>query len=210
MSWKLMWATALVLGGLVVALRYIPDDPGTATWDISRASGFVAYVLLWATVFTGAGVNLRFHPPIGRQAIAMELHRISAVLAFSFVVVHLLGLFLDPFIGFGLTDVLVGVTADYRPMQSGLGALAAWGLVSLLVSVAYSASIRTKWWRAWHYGGYAVWALALIHGLLAGSDTEHWPTHLLYSATTGALGAALVIRFFGREWVTHPPPGQPG
>jgi sulfoxide reductase heme-binding subunit YedZ len=173
----------------------------TATWDMARSAGFVGYVLIWAAVFTGAGSNLRFHPGVGKHAIVWELHRGSATLAIAFVLGHVFGFLLDPFLGFTVFDGLTGFTAAYRPLQLGLGAIALWAMALLIVSTAYSELISKTTWRRIHYLGYVVWVLALLHGLTAGSDTEHWPTHILYTFTASTVAAALFLRFFARPWV---------
>jgi len=201
MSWKVMWATTVVLMTVVGVTRAVDDDGGTDVWDSARASGFVGYLLLWGAVFTGAGSNLRFHPGVGKQAIVWELHRGCATLALAFVAAHMLALVLDPFVGFAVPDVLVGVTSDYRPAAVVLGALSLWLLVALLVTTAYSGAMPKSWWRGIHYTGYVAYGLALMHGLMAGSDSEHWPTHVIYTFTGGAIAGALFLRFFGRPWV---------
>jgi DMSO/TMAO reductase YedYZ heme-binding membrane subunit len=63
-------------------------------------------------------------------------------------------------------------------------------------------------WRKVHYIAYPCYVAALVHALTAGSDTEHWPTHVFYSATVGALLGALILRFAGTDWVTREPPAR--
>jgi sulfoxide reductase heme-binding subunit YedZ len=138
---------------------------------------------------------------VGKHAVVWELHRGSATLALAFAGGHVLALLFDPFLGLNVVDVLVGVTSDYRPLQLGLGAVALWLMALLVVSTAYSELISKTAWRRLHYAGYAAWGLALVHGLTAGSDTPHWPTHVLYTFTASTIAAALFLRFFGRPWV---------
>ncbi len=206
MSWKLMLAVMVATVAAAVGAR---SAGGTATWDAARAAGFVGYLLLWAACFTGAGVNLRFHPLVGKQAVAFELHRGTAVLSVAFVAGHMAALLLDRWMTFGVMDVLVGFTAGYRPLATGLGAVALWLMVGILVSTAYSAQMPKALWRGLHFFSYLAFAAALAHALLAGSDTEHWPTHVVYSTTTGALLGAMLLRFFLRDMVAphHEEPG---
>jgi predicted ferric reductase len=114
--------------------------------------------------------------------------------------VHLCGLWIDPFLRFDLWDGFVPLTADYRPWQVGLGVLSLWITTLVLVSTWAAGRIPRRWWRIVHYASYVAYGLALLHALYAGSDTEHWPTHILYSATAGTLAGALFVRFFVRDW----------
>jgi sulfoxide reductase heme-binding subunit YedZ len=173
---------------------------GTATWDSARAAGFVSYVLLWAAVFTGAGVNLRYHPGVGKQAVVFELHRMTATLALGFALVHVAGILMDDYIGFSLLDGVAPFTSAWRPLQVGLGTIAMWLLVAVMLSTWFGGYVPKAAWRRIHYVSYAALGLALVHALTSGSDTEHWPTHVLYSITGGALIAALLIRFVTPDW----------
>ena len=58
---------------------------------------------------------------------------------------------------------------------------------------------------------YLVFALGLLHAIMTGSDTEHWPTHLLYSATVGALLGAVFVRLIANRWIAEnrKAPGYP-
>ena len=211
MSWKVSGGVlALLVAFTAIAERHEVGG-GTATWDSARAAGFVSYVLLWAAVFTGAGVNLRYHPGVGKQAVVFELHRMTATLALAFTIVHVAAILMDDYIGFSLIDGVVPFTSAWRPVQVGLGTIAMWLLAAILLSTWLGGYVPKAAWRRVHYVSYAALAIALVHALTSGSDTEHWPTHVLYSITGGALIAALVIRFVTPGWADehrhHQPPG---
>ncbi|WP_322795711.1 ferric reductase-like transmembrane domain-containing protein [Tepidiforma sp.] len=199
MSWKVTVLVALMLGASVVIGREL--GPETATWDSTRAAGWVAYLLLWAAVFSGVGVDLRFHPGVGRQQVVLELHRMSGTLGIAFVLAHGLALTLDRYVAFDPWDIVVPLTSDYRPVPVALGVVALWLTAAILVSTWVSARIPRTAWRSIHLLAYPAYVLALLHGLLAGSDTEHWPTHVIYSLTAGAILGAAFLRSVARDWV---------
>jgi methionine sulfoxide reductase heme-binding subunit len=201
MSWKLTIAVAVALLALSIIARAVDVEGGTATWDISRASAFTTYILLWAALVTGTGVNTRFHPGVGRQLVVLELHRMCATLGLAFVATHMLTIVLDPFIGFAAWDAVIPLTAGYRPVQVGLGVIAMWGMVAVVATTWGAGRISHRLWRRLHWLAYPAYLLALIHALTAGSDTEHWPTHVVYSATAGTLLGALFVRFVALAWV---------
>lgn len=213
MSRKLAALTFAILAVAVVLGRVSDADGGTATWDMTRSAAWSSYLLLWASVITGVGVNLRFHPGVGKQALVFEIHRMTGTLGLTVALVHGFALLFDRYLTFHVWDIFVPLTSDYRPVQVGLGVLALWLLFAVLLSTWFAGWVPGAVWRAIHYLSYPAFALALVHGLTAGSDTQHWPTHVIYSLTVGALLGAIFLRFVAHDWVetvrhatTHPEP----
>lgn len=199
MSWKVTVLVALVLAASVAIGRKV--GPETATWDSTRAGAWVAYLLLWAAVLSGVGVDLRFHPGVGREQLVLELHRMAATLGVAFVLAHGIALTLDRYIAFDPRDLVVPLTGDYRPVPVALGVIGLWLTAAILVSTWVSARISRTAWRSVHLLAYLASVLALLHGLLAGRHTQHWPTHVLYSLTAGAILGAAFLRFVALDWV---------
>jgi len=68
--------------------------------------------------------------------------------------------------------------------------LAAWGALVVHLSVGLRRRMGAKAWRRLHYLSYVVFAAALAHGVLAGSDSRHPAMAALY-LTAAALVALL-------------------
>ena len=66
-------------------------------------------------------------------------------------------------------------------------------------------------WRSLHYFGYAVWALSLVHGIAAGTDSRSLFALVIYGASAAIVGGAAWYR-----WVERPataarrPPARDG
>ncbi len=213
MSWKLATVTFAILIAAVLAGRDSDSQGGTATWDMTRSAAWASYLLLWASVITGVGVNLRFHPGVGRQAFVFEVHRMTGTLGLTLALVHGFALVLDRYLVFHIWDVFVPFASGYRPWEVALGVFALWLLLAILFSTWFAGWVPTAAWRAIHFLAYAAFGLALLHGLTAGSDTQHWPTHVIYSLTVGALLGAVFLRFVAHDWIeavrhaaSHPGP----
>lgn len=203
MSWKLGGVVAVVLLGAVVVARLLQDpDVGTASWDASRAAGFVSYLLLWASVVTGVAVHMRFRAVGGPLTVLLELHRVASVLALAFVAAHVLGLLVDPVVRFSILDAVAPFTSDYRPLQVGAGTIAEWLLVAVLATTAAAARLPYAAWRQAHFLSFPCYALALVHGITSGTSTGDTLALAVYSLTAAAFAAVLVIRLAGRGWVT--------
>lgn len=177
-------------------------ESGTATWDASRASGFAAYMLLWASTASGVAIHMRLRPSGGPLAVVLELHRVTSTLALAFVAVHVTALLLDPVVHFAPIDVVLPFTSGYRPLAVGLGTLAQWLLVAVLSSTALAGRLSYGAWRRLHYLSFPCYALALAHGVLAGTSSDDGTALIRYAATAAGLAAVAVVRLAGRGWVT--------
>lgn len=202
MSWRVGSVVALgVIAGVLLARAAQDADAGTASWDALRAAGFAAYLLLWLSVVTGMAVHMRYRPAPVALSWLLETHRMASVLSLAFLAGHLAGLLVDPTVAFSPIDLAVGVTAGYRPLQLGLGALAMWGTGAVLASTAAAAQIRYALWRNLHYLAFPAYVLALAHGITAGTDSAAPLALGLYAATAAVVAAMLVARILGRGWV---------
>jgi sulfoxide reductase heme-binding subunit YedZ len=108
-------------------------------------------------------------------------------------------------VGFGLLTLTVhgGLTLSGRALATALGVVGAELLVALAITNRYRKLLGHRFWRRAHYLSFAAWLLALVHGLLAGSDTgAGWAT-ALYVRSTAAVGGALTWR------LAKPLPGAP-
>lgn len=198
MSWKLALATTAVLVVAVALARAAQGpDAGTATWDASRASGFAGYLLLSGSLIAGLSLSLRFRPAGIPLTWTLETHRALAALALAFVVVHVVGLLLDPVVSFSPLDGLVPFTSSFRPFQVGMGTASQWLLVVVLASTALYGHISYSTWRRLHTLAFPCWALALLHSITSGTDTAAPLAVTLYALTAAAVAALLAIRLAG-------------
>lgn len=172
----------------MVALTQAPS----VLWYFARASGFVSVILLAATVCVGIALSLRLRSPRWPTFVTEGLHRYLSTVLLVFVAIHVVTLLLDPFAKFSVGDMLVPFASSYKTLWMGLGICAAELLVALALSVYIRRFIGYKAWRAIHYGTYALFPLALIHGLGTGTDTHSaWAVGIY--ATTGLAVIALVF-----------------
>ncbi len=146
-------------------------DVMTITWLAARASGWVAYVLLTASVVMGLALSRRwFHARCSRMWVH-DAHVWVTVLFYVFLAIHLVTDLLDPFTKFTLADMLVPFVSDYRSLWLSLGIVAG----ELAFAVGLTFFLR-RWmnydvWHGLHMFTYAVFLLSLLHGLGTGSDT---------------------------------------
>jgi sulfoxide reductase heme-binding subunit YedZ len=132
-------------------------------------------------------------PALRRRAPELRAaHQALANATFALIGVHALAILLDPVLKPGLAGVLVPFAGPYRPLATGLGQIAAYGMLALGATFYVRRHIGTARWRSAHRWLPLFWLLALAHGLLVGTDaTTGWALAAL--AAPVACAAALVV-----------------
>jgi hypothetical protein len=179
----------------------------TVAWTVARAGGLTAYVLLTLAVALGLALSLRWQADRWPRLITNDLHRFLTLLSLAFVAVHGLAVWLDPFMRFGWTEVLVPLMSHYRPLWMALGIVAGYLALAVWLSTELRPRIGYAWWRRLHGLAFAVYALATVHGLATGSDTRT-PWGLgLYAGSALLVGSLLGVRLLtpvGTHGRTYP------
>lgn len=168
-------------------------------WETARASAFVAFgcytlVVAWGVLLAG-----RAWRPAAPQ---LAFHRFLSSLGLIAVVLHVSAVLLDHYARVPLTG-LVGV--GVRPAVM-LGAAALWLTVALPLSFRLKRAgfMSNRSWRLLHYFGYAVWVLALLHGIASGTDSRSYPAIAAYAASGSIVVAAAWWRWFERPERSQP------
>ena len=164
------------------------------TWYAARAGGMLAYLLLTASVAVGLLMSGRARLQRWPRFALEDVHRFLGILAGTFIVVHGGSLLLDHVVPFSLGRLLVPGAAAYRPVWVAFGVVAAELLAALALTNHYRKSLPNGLWRRLHMLNLAVWALALVHGLTAGTDASTTWALVLYAGSAWLVLALLVHR----------------
>jgi sulfoxide reductase heme-binding subunit YedZ len=165
-------------------------------WFIARAAGFVALLAASISVALGAaGTSGR----LDSRILAQLVHRSAAVLTLAFVGLHAVLLVVDHYVDVSVHGALVPFTAGYRGYALGLGTLAIYGFVVVagvgaLRGRLAASSRAARAWRGVHLTAYAAWALAMAHGVLAGTDTLRGWALALYGLSAFVVVGAVASR----------------
>jgi sulfoxide reductase heme-binding subunit YedZ len=164
-------------------------------WMITRITGIAAMVGLVAV----AGYGVLLAARLGRYPARTKrrLHRRLSRLVLGVVALH---------IGAALLDrhhippgaVLVPFLSPVRTVAAGLGSLALWGLLLVMLTVAARRWFRRSW-RVLHYLAYPATGLALAHSFL-GSDPI-----LVASSLALCVALLLVGSIWPRRHLRRPP-----
>ncbi|HZE28588.1 MAG TPA: ferric reductase-like transmembrane domain-containing protein [Gaiellaceae bacterium] len=171
---------------------------GTA-WYAARAGGMLAYLLLSASVAVGLLLSGRARLQRWPRFALEDVHAYLGLLTGAFIIVHGGALLLDHVVPFSLSQLVVPGTAGYRPLDVAFGVVAAELLAALAVTNYYRKRLPHGLWRRLHMLNFAVWGLALAHGLTAGTDaTTTWA--LVVYAGSAWLVLALLVHRISLHW----------
>jgi sulfoxide reductase heme-binding subunit YedZ len=139
-------------------------------WLASRASGLVALGLITLSVGVGLAMAGKAFRKPGLPRKLMALHEHAALGGLIAIAVHGITLLGDRWLHPGPAGIAVPFVMDYRPAYTGLGIVAGYLAAALGLSFYARRRIGAKLWRKLHKATIAVYVLAVIHTLGAGSD----------------------------------------
>lgn len=169
-------------------------------WFLARAAGFTAFLGATAAVSLGAVASGSTPATRARRAeirLLLQLaHRSAAVVTLALLALHAVLLVVDSHVALTVPGLLVPFTAGYRGVALGLGTLAAYCFAVVALTGAIRGRLAgsaraARWWRPVHLLAYAAWPLAMVHGLLAGTDTATPWARALYAGSAVAVTGAV-------------------
>lgn len=160
-------------------------------WYIARATGLEAYILLFIVTVLGVGIYTKNIPKIFRSEDVLSLHKGISISAGILLAAHCVALLLDPFIQFKLYEVFVPFTAHFKNASVGMGVIAFYFFLIILVSSLFFRERFPRQWRKLHYLTYPLFFMGLAHGVMVGTDTAYPALRALYWIT-GSVTVALI------------------
>jgi sulfoxide reductase heme-binding subunit YedZ len=165
-------------------------------WITSRAAGAAAMLLASASVAVGLMMSSKRKDSNKRDLRA--IHEALSLITLAMVALHGLSLLGDGFFHPGLSGIAIPFVGSYRPIWTGIGIIAGYGLAVLGLTYYLRDRIGAARWRRLHRLTAVFWVLAIAHTVGAGSDTGQ----LWFLAVSGALvlpaALLLALRWLGR------------
>lgn len=201
-----------LLPGLAASL--LGPEP-KAYWYLSRSTAFVAYALLCLAMTLGLMMTNKLARLWPGGPLAFDLHEHASILGLAFGLFHALILLGDRYASYSLAQLLV-------PFASG-GDLAGWvglGQVGLYLMGIVGLSFYVRpligraGWRLIHFLSFVIFGLALLHGVMSGSDSGAPWAQALYWLSGGSLLFLTVYRVLASvakpasSSAAHPRAGQ--
>ena len=170
-------------------------DPGQHLfWIASRALGVVALVMVAVSVGLGLAMALRSAKGPGAMAKLKQAHEATALVALMAIAAHGLALLGDSYLRPGLSGIAIPFAMSHRPLWTGLGVIGGWLAALLGLTFYVRRWIGPKLWRRMHRWTLAVYVLAVIHTLGAGTDARSFWLLVIVISTTAPLAIMAAMR----------------
>jgi sulfoxide reductase heme-binding subunit YedZ len=167
-------------------------------WITSRAAGGAA--LLLASAAVAAGLMIGARRPSADKRDLRAVHEALSLTTLAMVALHGASLLGDSYLNPGPVGIAIPFVGFYRPLWTGLGIIAGYGLAALGLSYYARDRIGTARWRHLHKLTAVFWVLAIVHTIGAGSDAAQ----IWFLAGSGLFvlpaAALLALRWIDRWW----------
>ncbi|MBE3038503.1 MAG: ferric reductase-like transmembrane domain-containing protein [Chloroflexi bacterium] len=164
-------------------------------WYVTRASGIVAYLLLWFSMVLGLAVTSKYLDRLLDRLFTYDFHQFISLLSIAFVGLHVAVLMLDRYLPYSIWQTLVPFISPYRPFWVGVGVIGFY--ITLLVTITFyiRSRIGMRAFRLIHVLSLVGYLGVTLHGVYAGTDSPLPAMQLLYK------GTALVVIFLTIFWL---------
>ena len=170
---------------------------GPMLWFLNRGTGIILLLLMTLSVILGI-LSARSRAGRGTPAFVRNVvHRNVALLAVSMLAVHVVSAVVDSYVDIRWWDAFVPWGGLYQPVWLGLGTLA----FDLLLVITLTSVLRTRLphaaWRLVHWASYLAWAIAVVHGLGIGTDSDAPWSVIITAGCVVAVALAVALRIGG-------------
>ena len=189
----------LLLGAGLVGAAYLHSPAGSrmatylnwlfaantvqTMWYITRASGLVAYVLIWLSMVWGLGVSSKIFDLLLHGTFTYDFHQYISLLAIGFTLLHVGVLLFDGYMPYSLWQILVPFISPYRPFWIGIGIIGFYLMLLVTVTFYIRTRIGMKAFRTIHVFSLVSYFAITLHSFMSGSDSSLPSVMLLYIVT---------------------------
>jgi methionine sulfoxide reductase heme-binding subunit len=169
-------------------------------WITSRAAGGAALILASVAVAVGLMVSAKRQSPSANKRDLRAIHEAISLTTLAMVALHGLSLLGDSYLNPGVAGIAIPFVGFYRPLWTGLGIVAGYGLAALGLTYYLRDRVGAARWRKLHRLSAAFWLLAIAHTIGAGSDSAQIWFLLASGLVVLPAAALLALRYLDRWW----------
>ena len=164
-------------------------------WYVTRASGIIAYLLLWFSTILGLAVTSKYLDGMLDRLFTYDFHEFISLLSVGFTLVHVIVLMLDLYMPYSLLQILVPFISPYRPFWVGVGVISFYIILLVTITFYLRNRIGRGAFRAIHVLSLLGYIGVTVHGYFSGTDTALPSMRILYEVT------GLAVLFLTVYWL---------
>lgn len=181
--------------------------------DLSSYAGLTAITLLTLNVLLGLLMSVKYNPVRAwphRKVKTFQLHNWTGYIALVVSGAHAVILLFSSQEHFRVLDLIYPLGYEKQPLINGLGALAFYLLVFIVVTAYFRREIGRRRWKLLHFTTYAAAAVFFVHSILTDPTLKDKPVdyfdgekvYIEILAAVMLVAIGLRIRY---RWVRHVP-----
>ncbi|RMG96154.1 MAG: hypothetical protein D6706_10740 [Chloroflexi bacterium] len=178
----MVWLLSAVLPTSQIITAVFPYGNKTA-WYFTRSTGTIAYFLLTTATAWGILLSTKFIKETVPAPLTLAMHTILSWLSLLITSFHITALLFDTYYTYRLADLVIPFIGPYRPQWVAPGIISFYLMFLTSISFSWRKQIGQTWWRRLHYLTFLAYALATIHGLMAGTDSTDWGMKIMFVAS---------------------------
>ncbi len=163
-------------------------------WYLNRGTGIVLLIVFTLVTVLGVLSTGRKFSPLWPRFVTQGVHRSLAGIGTVLLIGHATTAVVDEYVDITWWQALVPFGATYKPFYLSLGTLALDLIGLIVVTSLLRDRMPTTAWRAVHLLSYAVFGVAVVHGVGIGTDSSQRWSVLLTLSCVGAVGLATLAR----------------
>ena len=152
-------------------------------WYITRASGLIAYILIWLSMVWGLGVASKIFDTLLHGTFTYDFHQYISLLAVGFTLLHMGVLLFDGYMPYSLWQILIPFISLYRPLWVGIGVIGFYLMLLVTVTFYIRTKIGMKAFRTIHVFSLVSYFAITLHSFMSGSDSSLPSVMVLYVVT---------------------------
>ncbi|WP_025727042.1 ferric reductase-like transmembrane domain-containing protein [Heyndrickxia ginsengihumi] len=162
-------------------------------WTVSRAAGITSYLLLFVSVMTGMSAHYHFMKAKTKARMNL-IHQSTGWFGMLFGMTHGLILIFSTYQSFSILEVIIPFASKTHPLLIGIGTLALYVMIILIVTSDYMKVLGRKTWKTIHFLAFPAFISAFFHSVLLGPDSHYPFMMFLYCLTAIITVVALICR----------------
>jgi predicted ferric reductase len=181
--------------------------------DLSSYVGLTAITLLTLNVLLGLLMSVKYNPVRAwphRRVKTFQLHNWTGYIALVVSGAHAVILLFSSQEHFRVLDLIYPLGYEKQPLINGLGALAFYLLLFIVVTSYFRREIGRRRWKLLHFTTYAAAAVFFVHSILTDPTLKDKPVdyfdgekvYIEFLAALMLVAIGLRIRY---RWIRHVP-----
>jgi len=185
--------------------------PELSAVDLSSYLGLGAITLLTLNILLGLLMSVKYNPVRAwphRRIKTFQIHNWTGYLALTVSGAHATVLLFSSQEHFRVLDLLYPLDYDKQPVINGLGALAFYLLLFVVVTSYFRQEIGRRRWKLLHYTTYCAAAVFFVHSILTDPTlknhaVDYFDGEKVYIEVLALVVVAAVWWRVRHRWVRH-------